>query len=876
MSSPLKPLTSIKVKLGLLVTASALVAALVGALASSADVPLLLAVPVTVALALAVTQLLAVGMTSPLREMTEATRQMARGDYRGRVRADSSDEIGELARAFNQMAAELATVDTEQRNLVATVSHELRTPLAALTATLENLADGVRPADPEQLRRAVDQARRIGNLVGDLLELSRVEAGVAPLRLCPVRVADLLDEVVADLVPTGRAVRFDVDVPESLEVQADPTRLRQLLTNVLDNAIRHSPEGGRVRVTCEVTAVRWVLDVADEGPGVAPSDRERAFERFGTLADPVEGASTGGTGLGLAIARWVATLHSGTVRFADPPGASGALLRVDLPVRPPARPSAPTRQEAPMPTTPTQPTPPGPPPPPPPIYPGHPGVAVTPAPVLDPLFGRFWPDVPGGSRTVVLAAAGVGLLAGLVLPNHSAGLALFLVVVAAGLTVAYAARHKNDPFTLTCLVLAALSTLPILLRDAQWIGVLCLLAGATALIAGVVRVHRIPEFVLAGLAWPLAGLRDLPWLGRSLRHLTGQARAPRVLVTAIWSMLAVLVFGLLFVSADAIVESWVDAVLPDISVDSVVLRVFITVAVAGPTLAAAYLALNPPRTEHFGVLPRAAVTHRFEWLVPVLLVDAVFAVFVAAQLSVFFGGHGYVQRTTGLTYADYVHQGFGQLTVATLLTLLVVWAASHWAGDSRADRLWLRASLGMLCALTLVVVGSALYRMHLYQEAYGFTQLRLLVDVFEGWLGLLVLAVAVAGLVRWGVWLPRFALISGVVALLGVAAINPDAWIAERNLDRYADTGRVDWHFLRNLSADAVPAFRERPAAEVVCGMPRYWSQDDGWLSWNFGRGRATTTIDDGPEAMAAALSTAGSTVDDLTAGDCPESRPPG
>ena len=517
-----------------------------------------------------------------------------------------------------------------------------------------------------------------------------------------------------------------------------------------------------------------------------------------------------------------------------------------------------------------------PPPPPPPIYPGHPGAAVTPTPVLEPLFGRFWPDVPGGSRTLVLAAAGVGGLAGLVLPNHTAGLALFLVVVAAGLTVAYAARHKREPFTLTCLVLAALCTLPILLLDAPWIGALCLLAGATALIAGVVRVHRVPEFVLAGLAWPLAGIRDLPWLGRGVRDLTGQARAPRVLVTAIWSLLAVLVFGLLFVSADAIVDSWVDAVLPDISLDSVVLRVFIAVAVAGPTLAAAYLALNPPRTHDYGVLPRAAVDHRFEWLVPVLLVDAVFAVFVAAQLSVFFGGHDYVQRTTGLTYAEYVHQGFGQLTVATALTLLVVWAASHWAGDSRGDRLWLRASLGLLCVLTLVVVGSAIYRMHLYQEAYGFTQLRLLVDVFEGWLGLVVLAVALAGVVRWGVWLPRFALVSGVVALLGVAAINPDAWIAEQNLDRYADTGRVDWHFLRNLSADAVPVFDGRSTAEVLCGMPRYWSQDDDWLSWNLGRSRATDTIDDGPEAMAAALRTAQPTADDLRADDCPETTAAG
>src|SRR5207342_287539 len=139
------------------------------------------------------------------------------------------------------------------------------------------------------------------------------------------------------------------------------------------------------------------------------------------LADPVEGAATGGTGLGLAIARWVASLHGGAVRFVDPPaGASGALLRVDLPRPPPtipAVPPSPSHQEAAVPTQPAQPTPPAPPPPP--IYPGHPGSAVVPTPVLETLFGRFWPDVPGGSRTLVLAAAGVGCLAGLVLPNHS-------------------------------------------------------------------------------------------------------------------------------------------------------------------------------------------------------------------------------------------------------------------------------------------------------------------------------------------------------------------------------------------------------------------------------------------------------------------------
>ena len=178
---------------------------------------------------------------------------------------------------------------------------------------------------------------------------------------------------------------------------------------------------------------------------------------------------------------------------------------------------------------------------------------------------------------------------------------------------------------------------------------------------------------------------------------------------------------------------------------SFVQRAFTGVFVGGATLAAAYLALNPPDVSAVPGGRASAAAHRFEWLVPVLLVDLVFAVFVAAQAAVLFGGHDYVQRTTGLTYAEYVHQGFGQLTVATLLMFLVVWAASRRAGTEPGDVLWLRISLGLLCALTLVVVVSALHRMQLYQEAYGFTQARLVVDVFEGWLGVVVLAVALSG-----------------------------------------------------------------------------------------------------------------------------------
>ena len=835
MSTPLATVGSIKVKLGLLVAASVVVAMVVSNAAYHSGVPLLLAFPVTLALALGVTQLLAVGMTSPLREMTEAARRMARGDYRGRVRAESADEVGELARAFNQMATELDTVDQEQRALVATVSHELRTPLAGLTAVLENLADGVVPADEAHLQAAVGQARRLSDLVGDLLELSRVDAGVAPLRLADVDVAALLDETVAELVPTGRAVSFAVDVTDGLTVRADRARLRQLVVNLLDNAVRHGPDHGTVRVRATTDGGRWRLEIADEGPGVPPGDRERAFERFGTLANDPSSSAAGGTGLGLAIARWVATLHGGTVRFVDPPaGATGAVLRLDLPLDPPERPAV---VPVPVPAPVAEAAMPAPVPAP---VPAPAPSAVDVPPVVDPLFGRHWPDAPGSGRPVVLAAVGVGVLAGLLIPYRDLGLAFFLVLLAAGGTVWWAAKRRTDPFTVTCLTLAALCTLPVVLLDAEWIVALCLLAGTASLLAGVTGGRRLVEFVVAGVAWPLSALRGQPWLARSVRGVLGSGRAPRVLLTALWSVGAVLVFGLLFASADAVVAGWLDVLVPDVTVTSFVQRTFTGVFVGGATLAAAYLALNPPDVSAVPGGRASAAAHRFEWLVPVLLVDLVFAVFVAAQAAVLFGGHDYVQRTTGLTYAEYVHQGFGQLTVATLLMFLVVWAASRRAGSEPGDVLWLRISLGLLCALTLVVVVSALHRMQLYQEAYGFTQARLVVDVFEGWLGVVVLAVALSGVVRWGTWVPRFALITGVVGLLGIAAVNPDDLIARHNIERYEETGKIDVEYLATLSDDAVPVLSTQlpePLRTQALG-DRTRSGDD-WLEWNLGRWHA-------------------------------------
>ncbi len=832
----LDQVTSVKVKLGLLVAISVTVAAVVASVGAGGGVPFWLSVPVTVFLALGVTQLLAVGMTSPLREMTAAARRMAQGDYSGRVTATSSDEVGELARAFNRMAEDLAAVDRQRRELVANVSHELRTPLAALCAVLENLVDGVARPDQAALRTALGQAERLSTLASDLLDLARVDAGAVQLSTTRVAVAELLEQAVAEARVAGRQVAYDVRVtPPALTAPADPARLHQLVANLLDNASRHSSVDGVVRVTAAGMPTGWRLEVADDGPGVPAADRDRVFERFGTLAESEGG---GGTGLGLAIARWVTDLHGGSIAFVEPgPGSSGARVRVDLPYEPRQQAHRDRALATGGTTAPSSPA----------LTTGsatrNGASAGVPEPAVDTLFGRFWPDtgVPGSVRAVA-CSLGVGLLAGIVLPFRDHGLGTCAVLLAAGGVILGFSVNRRSVFTLACASLCVLLAATVAIRDAEWIVVLCVLAGGVLCVAGLVNGRTLPAFVLGGIAWPLAGLRGLPWLGRSVRAITGGGRSAAVLRTLWWSLLGLIVFGLLFASADAIFAEWAAVVVPDVQLDSFVLRAFLTVAVGGMVLAATYLAMNPPMVEPGTGKPRP-VAQRYEWLTPVLLIDGVFSVFLAAQASVIFGGHDYLERTTGLTYAEYVHQGFGQLTVATALTLLVVWAAARKARSQAADLAWLRASLGLLCVLTLVVVASALYRMHVYQEAYGFTRLRLLVDVFEGWLGLLVLGVMVAGITLRAAWLPRASLLSGAGLLLLLAAVNPDAWIAQHNLDRYDSTGKVDWTYLQSLSADAVPVLATLPADIVGCALTGHQASDDDWLEWNLGRQRAEPVL---------------------------------
>jgi two-component system sensor histidine kinase BaeS len=472
--------------------------------------------------------------------------------------------------------------------------------------------------------------------------------------------------------------------------------------------------------------------------------------------------------------------------------------------------------------------------------PAVPAPAGPPVPAMDQLFGSLWPEASLAARPrLVVAALGVGLLAALALPGRSLGVGTFVVLMSGCAVVATADRRLLTPYHLTAAVLCTLLISMVFVRDAGWVVALCLLAALAVGTSTLVGSRTLAGIVLAGTAIPLAAVRGMPWLGRSVT-LGRPTRAwlPAVRTAAVSSLL-VLVFGALFASADALFASWVDAAVPDLSLGTAFVRGFVTVAFAGLTLTGVYVALNPPTLGNAAVPLGSAVRRPWEWLVPVGLVVATFALFVLAQLAVMFGGHSYLQATTGLTYADYVHQGFWQLMWATLLTLVVVAVAAAKAPrDTVSDRTLLRLALGVLCLLTLVVVASALYRMSVYEEAYGFTSLRLLVSVFEGWLGLVVLLVMVGGALMKGGWLPRAVLLTGAASLLALALANPDAMVARHNLDRYAQTGKVDRVYLQRLSADAVPTLAAA-GVDLTCMFDVASLGQDDWLEWNLGRSRA-------------------------------------
>ncbi|GAA4518119.1 DUF4153 domain-containing protein [Nonomuraea ferruginea] len=326
---PLDFLGRIKVKLGIVIVLAVATAFVVNEVGINSGLSREVRIGVAVALALIMVQLLAMGMTRPLREMARAAQTIAKGRYSLRVQATSRDEVGELARAFNAMAADLGEVDRQRRELVANVSHELRTPITGLRAVLENVVDGVSAPDPVTMRTALAQTERLGRLVAQLLDLSRLDSGARLIEPEAVELRPLVEQAVLEAALAREDVRLATSVPAGLVVLADPDLLAQVLANLLDNAVRHSPPDGTVTVTASSSGAGVCLSVADRGPGIPAPARARVFERFSRL-DAGRTADGGGAGLGLAIVKEIVELHGGSIRIDD---CAGCRMLVDLPGR---------------------------------------------------------------------------------------------------------------------------------------------------------------------------------------------------------------------------------------------------------------------------------------------------------------------------------------------------------------------------------------------------------------------------------------------------------------------------------------------------------------------------------------------------------------
>jgi signal transduction histidine kinase len=330
LAHPLDDVPSIKLKLGFVIAAAVAVTVFVFWVLIKIGVWPSVSGIIAGGIAMVMVWFLARGMTSPLREMAAAASEMAKGNYDRRVSSSSRDEVGELARAFNQMAAELAETDRVRRDLVANVSHELRTPITALQAVLENLVDGVTEPDPETFQTMLSQVERLGRLVKQLLDLSRLESGAVPLERSAFRVEPLLTHAVREqqLHAPEIAVSVSVDSPD-LTADGDPERVHQVVANLLENAVRHTPRGGTVQVRAQRDATGVTIEVLDEGPGIAAADEARIFERF-YRADSARASSDGGAGLGLAIAQWIVDLHGGDIH-PEPREPHGCRMVVTLP-----------------------------------------------------------------------------------------------------------------------------------------------------------------------------------------------------------------------------------------------------------------------------------------------------------------------------------------------------------------------------------------------------------------------------------------------------------------------------------------------------------------------------------------------------------------
>ena len=273
------------------------------------------------------------GLLRPVRELSAAAAGLGRGDLTQRVPGPGKDEIGRLSNTFNAMASDLERAETARRHMVADVSHELRTPLSNIQGYVEAMREGVLKPDDEVLGRLQGLVAQLTRLVEDLRVLALAEAGALPIEPRPMGLLGIVMAAVDSFQPRAAAegVSLVPEVDEDVTVMADADRITQVLGNLLENAVIHTPRGGEVRVLAGATSGKMAsVSVIDTGRGMGEEDLARVFDRF-YRADRSRARETGGSGLGLTISRHIVEAHGGTIRAESAPG-EGATFTFELPL----------------------------------------------------------------------------------------------------------------------------------------------------------------------------------------------------------------------------------------------------------------------------------------------------------------------------------------------------------------------------------------------------------------------------------------------------------------------------------------------------------------------------------------------------------------
>ncbi|ANZ38004.1 hypothetical protein BBK82_20020 [Lentzea guizhouensis] len=312
------------------------------------------------------------------------------------------------------------------------------------------------------------------------------------------------------------------------------------------------------------------------------------------------------------------------------------------------------------------------------------------------------------------------------------------------------------------------------------------------------------------------------------------------------AVVLLVVFGSLLAGADKGFNDFLESLVPDWEVGEYVRMGLYGAIAAFGAVGACYLVAAPPQIGE-DAESRPGTLRLKDYGLPVGALVVLFTGFVGTQVAVLFGGEAYVMRTAGVTFAEYARSGFWQLLWVTILTLAVIAGVARFAVKQTArEQLWLRVLLGALAVLTLVIVASALSRMWFYQQAYGWTVLRLLVAACEIWLGVVYLMVIASGITLRANWLPRAVVGTGAAFFLAVAVADPERVVAEYNVSRFEATQKIDTYYLSTLSEDAVPALLRLPAEERDCALQylRTPTAEADWREWNLARHNARRSLE--------------------------------